>query len=67
MASKEELKVYQNNLKINKIMKEILNEFWKYWHSQPLEEQFSGEGLRLQPGLNTFAKWLFENYEFKKK
>jgi hypothetical protein len=55
------------NFRKNISMEEILNEFWKYWNNQPLEKQFSGEGLRLQPGLNTFAKWLFKNYEFKKK
>lgn len=48
-------------------MEEIINEFWRFWEKQPLEKQFSGEGLRLQPGLNTFVKWLFKNYEFKKK
>ncbi len=48
-------------------MKTIIDEFWRFWEKQPLEKQFSGEGLRLQPGLNTFAKWLFENYELKKK
>ena len=48
-------------------MKTIIDEFWRFLEKQPLEKQFSGEGLRLQPGLNTFAKWLFENYELKKK